>query len=77
MSRANVTATFSKIVTGTFQMSRAALSQKCHGHVTGTFLLENCHGHFFAVTGTFPKIVTGCPKKCYEKKTLLTHASKT
>ena len=50
------------------KLSRAPEFQQFHEHATGIFLLQNFHGHFFAVTGTFPKIATGCSKKCHEEK---------
>ena len=52
----------------------------CHANffdVTGTrapkvlralYYLENCHMHFFAVIGSFPKNATGCSKNVTRKK---------
>ena len=55
----------------------------CHGHNLGflsralkkmsrpLFLVQNCHGHFFDVTGIFAKIVTGTQKNVTGKKKTL------
>ena len=52
----------------------------CHANffdVTGTrapkvlralYYLENCHRHFFAITWSFPKSITGCSKNVTGKK---------
>ena len=52
----------------------------CHGHNLGflsralkkvsppLFLVKNCHGRFFDVTGIFEKIVTGTKKDVTRKK---------
>ena len=37
-------------------------------NVTGTFSLQNCHGHFLNVTGTFLKIVTGTQRNVTGRK---------